>query len=82
MSTAYHSIFLSAMQGKSDNGSEDEGESKRSNSAAKLNLQATAFVAMGLAWPESTSTQGIPYFISSRYRIYSGKIFEDKNLRG
>ena len=43
--------------------SEDEAETKRQNSAAKLNLQATAFQTMGLAWPDSTHTQG--YLIHS-----------------
>jgi hypothetical protein len=39
--------------------SEDEAETRRQNSAAKLNLQATAFQAVGLAWPaDSTHTQG------------------------
>lgn len=43
---------------KADSDSEDEAETKRQNSAAKLNLQATAFQAIGLAWPDSTHTQG------------------------
>ena len=38
--------------------SEDEAETKRQNSAVKLNLQATIFQAIGLAWPDSTHTQG------------------------
>ena len=43
---------------KKDSDSEDEAETKRQNSAAKLNLQATVFQAIGLAWPDSTHTQG------------------------
>ena len=43
---------------KADSDSEDEAETKRQNSVAKLNLQATAFQAVGLAWPDSTHTQG------------------------
>ena len=55
----------SYVQTKADSGSEDEAESKRLNSAAKLNLQATAFQAMGLAWPESADTQGILNFVTT-----------------
>ena len=45
-------------QSKTDSGSEDDAESKRENSATKLNLEATAFQAIGLAWPENTHSQG------------------------
>ena len=56
----YHVCVRVCMQAKKTDASdsEDEAETKRQNSAAKLNLQATVFQAIGLAWPNSTHTQG------------------------
>ena len=56
------SQYVCIQANKGDSDSEDEAETKRQNSAAKLNLQATAFQAIGLAWPDSTHTQGSTFY--------------------
>jgi hypothetical protein len=58
MSCMYAHVCVQAHKTETSD-SEDEAETRRQNSAAKLNLQATAFQAVGLAWPaDSTRTQG------------------------
>ena len=63
--------MFSYYQNKTDSGSDDDTECKRESSATKLNLEATAFQVIGLAWPENTHSQGNYYTVSNTYNFCS-----------